>query len=117
MAYGVKSVTIDGLAMDVTSEPNASIARKTFAEIEVVCGTPDVSVKRKMASVEIECLIPKGKKVSDFQGKSDVLVQIETEDGRTFFWDEATETSESSDLKLVDGKMTLKYLSTNCGEL
>lgn len=116
MAYGVKRLTVDGLALDVTSEPSFSTRTKKFEPIEVVSGTPSHSVKRLMPYCEVECLWPTGKKLSDFQGKTDVLVQLETEDGRTFFWDGAVEVSDT-DNKPVEGKMTLRYESTNSGEL
>lgn len=117
MAYGLKRVTIDGLEVSITTEPTMSIARKQKSEIEVLCGDPGISVKRKMPYCELEFLLPAGKKSTDFHGKSDVIVQAETEDGRTFFWSEAEETSESSDIKATEGKITVKYLSNNSGEL
>ena len=116
MAYGVRRVTVDGLALDVTTEPSFSTRTKKFDPIEVICGTPNHSVKRLMPFIEIECLWPAGKKLSDFQGKTDVLVQLETEDGRTFYWAGAVEVSDT-DNKPQEGKLTLRYESTNSGEL
>lgn len=116
MAYGVKSVTVNGLALDVTSEPSFSTRTKKYDPIEVMCGTPAHSTKRLMPYCEVECLWPAGSKLKDFQGVTDVLVQLETEDGRTFFWDDAVEVSDT-DNKPVEGKMTLRFESTNSGEL
>jgi len=116
MAYGVKSVTVNGFPLDVTSEPSFSARTKKFEPIEVICGKPNHSVKRLMPYIEIECLWPAGKKLSDFQGQEDNLVQLETEDGRAFYWDSAPEVSDT-DNKPVEGKMTLRYESTNSGEL
>lgn len=116
MAYGVKRFTVDGLPLDVTSEPSFSTRTKKYEAIEVICGNPAHSVKRLMPYIEVECLWPAGKKLSDFQGKADVLVELETEDERTFHWSGAVEVSDT-DNKPVEGKMTLRYESTNSGEL
>jgi len=116
MAYGVKRFTVDGVALDITTAPSFSTRTKKFDPIEVIAGRPAHTVKRLMPFVEVECLWPEGRKLSDFQGKEDVLTQIETEDGRTFYWNSSKEVSDS-DNNPAEGKMTLRYESFETGEL
>lgn len=115
MARGIKRVTVNGIAMDLTGDPTSSTRKTKADDISVTCGSPDVKLSPSMPYIEFECFVPAGYRKSDFQGKI-ASVQAYTYDGRTEYWRNAREVATGDD-SMAEGKMTLRYVSNDAGEL
>jgi hypothetical protein len=112
---GIKSLTVNGIAMDITSAPDFSIAKTKADELDVEAGEPGISYKPRMPFIEFEAFKPTGRKLSDFRGIKNADVILKTYNG-TYFWKQSSEISDSGN-NPSENKMTLRFVSWNCGEV
>lgn len=111
---GTRKFIIDGRAYDVAEWGSCSIKMETNESVEVLTGSPGLSVRPAIPHCEVTILL-KGGKASDLVGQRGVTVQRDWASGRSWIWPDAVEVGDGTVDN--DGKLTLRYESATAQEL
>lgn len=112
---GIKRFSVDGVALDVAEVGGFSIAKEKRSSVEVAAGTPGQNVVPAIPYVDVTVLT-RGIRVSDYVAQEGVTAQLDLANGKSYVWSDATEVGEGQ-VDPNDGKLTLRYESTDAKEL
>ncbi|MBM4398619.1 MAG: phage tail tube protein [Deltaproteobacteria bacterium] len=112
---GVRSFSVDGVAMDVLTLNEFTITNEKNEVVEVVAGTPGTRVTSAIPQIDV-VVSWRNVSAADYIGSRDRNVQLVTAEGRSFVWPEAVEVGDGN-VNAMDGSFHLVFQSQEAKEI